>query len=103
MFIPHLNLLAPKMLFFLFFLPPKCWFRKLREVCRKKIHQVAPLKSFMVTSYDQKTIFFFFNNFDLKFWPLNVKFGIRPNRGEGTGEKKRKNKKNKGNPPTLTC
>ena len=30
----------------------KFWFRKLREVCRKNFHQVAPLKSFMVTGYD---------------------------------------------------
>ena len=32
----------------------KCWFRKLRGVCRKKIHLVAPLKTSVVTSYDQK-------------------------------------------------
>ena len=30
------------------------WFRKLREACRKNFHLVAPLKTGMVTSYDQK-------------------------------------------------
>ena len=33
----------------------KFWFRKVREVCRKIFHLVAPLKTSMVTSYDQKT------------------------------------------------
>ena len=28
------------------------WFRKLREVCGKNSHQVAPLKTIMITSYD---------------------------------------------------
>ena len=33
----------------------KCWFRKAREVCRKTFHLVAPLKTSMEPSYDQKT------------------------------------------------
>ena len=32
-----------------------CWFRKVREVCRKNFHLVAPLMTSVVTSYDQKT------------------------------------------------
>ena len=34
-------------------------FKKLREVCRKHFHQVAPPKTSMVTSYDQKQCFCF--------------------------------------------
>ena len=30
-------------------------FKKLREVCRKHFHLVAPPKTSVVTSYDQKT------------------------------------------------
>ena len=30
-------------------------FKKLREACRKNFHLVAPLKTSVVTSYDQKT------------------------------------------------
>ena len=30
-------------------------FKKLREVCRKNFHLVAPPKTSVVTSYDQKT------------------------------------------------
>ena len=30
-------------------------FKKLREVCRKNFHLVAPSKTSVVTSYDQKT------------------------------------------------
>ena len=40
--------------FFLEFLRPER-FRKLREACRNRFHLVAPPKTFMVTSYDQKT------------------------------------------------
>ena len=29
-------------------------FRKIREACRKNFHLVAPLKTSVVTSYDQK-------------------------------------------------
>ena len=31
----------------------KFWFRKLREVCRKNSHQVAPLKTVMARFYGQ--------------------------------------------------
>ena len=31
------------------------WFRKVREAYKKKLHLVAPLKTAVVPSYDQKT------------------------------------------------
>ncbi len=31
------------------------WFRKVREVCRKNFHLVAPLETVMETSYDKQT------------------------------------------------
>ena len=34
----------------------KFWYRKLREVCRKNFHRMAPLKTSVVTSYDQKHV-----------------------------------------------
>ena len=33
----------------------KKWFRKVREVCRIHFHPVAPKKTAVVPSYDQKT------------------------------------------------
>ena len=40
--------------FFLATNGPEC-FEKFREACRKNFHPVAPLKTSVVTSYDQKT------------------------------------------------
>ena len=45
------------------------WFRKVREVCRIHFHLVAPHKSFMGPSYDQKTEISFLGMVSLIFLP----------------------------------